>query len=164
MWKSWFSRKNYKRQWNPKTQNVDKQVKTKMKKNQTLKPTGERIWMGWLEGRTHHSLMKCWITISHQNSVSYNWSHMTVPRIAWITSNDSRCWCYYRWPQARWCVGHSQQHQKEQSAYGSAIYPQELLQILNNSTRVLFVILLGGKDTKSQLAIFSTLNRQKRNH
>ena len=36
--------------------------------------------------------------------------------------------------------------------------PLELLQILNNSTRVLFGILLGGKDTKSQLAIFSTFN------
>ena len=42
--------------------------------------------------------------------------------------------------------------------------PPKLLQILNNSARVLFIILLGGKDTKSQLAIFSTFNRQKENH
>ena len=42
--------------------------------------------------------------------------------------------------------------------------PPKLLQVLNNSTRVLFIILLRGKDTKSQLAIFSTFNRQKENH
>ena len=35
---------------------------------------------------------------------------------------------------------------------------------LNNFARVLFVILLEGKDTRSQLAIFSTFNRQKENH
>ena len=34
----------------------------------------------------------------------------------------------------------------------------------NNLARVLFVILLEGKDTRSQLAIFSTFNRQKENH
>ena len=35
---------------------------------------------------------------------------------------------------------------------------------LNNLARVLFVILLEGKDTRSQFAIFSTFNRQKENH
>ena len=33
--------KSCERQWNPKTQNVSGQLKTKMKKNQTLKSTGE---------------------------------------------------------------------------------------------------------------------------
>ena len=44
--------KNCERQWNPKTQNIGGQVKTKMKKNQTLKPTDktelqEKIPPGW---------------------------------------------------------------------------------------------------------------------
>ena len=42
--------------------------------------------------------------------------------------------------------------------------PQELLQTSNNSARVLFVISLGGKDTKNQLAIFSKFSKQKENH
>ena len=50
---------------------------------------------------------------------SHSWSHMMIPRILWITSNHSRRWCYCRWPQTRWCVGHSQQHWKEQPGYGS---------------------------------------------
>ena len=42
MWKSWLARmKNCKRQWNPKMQNVGERVRTRMKKNQTLKPTSE---------------------------------------------------------------------------------------------------------------------------
>ena len=145
MWKSWLARtKNCEWQWNPKTQNIDEQVKTKMKKNQTLKPTGEtgsqekippgwrmsfatwgrrwtnwkvlwrtkaeRIRIGWFEGRTHHSLLKYWIIPFHQNSISHSWIHKTVPRIPWIISNHSRCWCYCKWPQTRWYVGHSQQH------------------------------------------------------
>ena len=44
--------KSCERQRNPKTQNVGEQVKTKKKKNQTLKPTGEtrpqeKISPGW---------------------------------------------------------------------------------------------------------------------
>ena len=38
-------------------------------------------------------------------------------------------------------------------------YPQELLQILNNLARVLFIISLGGKDIRTQSVIFSTFNR-----
>ena len=145
MWKNWLAKmKNCERQWNPKTQNVGEQVKNKMKKSQTLKPTdktvpqekippgwrtnfatwgrrwrnwkmlwrtkAERIWMGWFEGRTHHSLLKYWTVPFHQNSVSYSWSRMTVPTIPWITSNHSRHWCHCRWPQTRWCVGYFQQH------------------------------------------------------
>ena len=36
--------------------------------------------------------------------------------------------------------------------------------ILNNLARVLFVISLEDKDTRSQPVIFSTFNRQKKNH
>ena len=53
---------------------------------------------------------------------------------------------------------------KGQPEYGSTRYPQEPLQTLNNLARVLFVISLGGKGTKSLLAIFSTFNKQKGNH
>ena len=56
MWKSWLTKmKSCERQWNPKMQNVGKQLKTKMKKNQTPKPTGEtgpqeKIPQGWRMG------------------------------------------------------------------------------------------------------------------
>ena len=42
--------------------------------------------------------------------------------------------------------------------------PQEPSQTLNNSARVLFIISLGGKGIKSQLAIFPTFSKPKENH
>ena len=42
--------------------------------------------------------------------------------------------------------------------------PQEPSQTLNNSSRVLFIISLGGKGIKSQLAIFPTFSKPKENH
>ena len=125
---------------------------------------GRENLVGWFEWWTHLSPLKYWTVPSRQNSVSHSWKHITVPKIPWVTLNHSRRWCYCRWPQTKWCVGHSQQRWREQPEYGTARYPQEPSQTFNNSKRVLFIISLGGKGTKSQMAIFSTFSKPKENH
>ena len=55
-----------------------------------MKDKAGGIFMGWFKGRTHHSPLKYWTIPSHQNFVSHNWNHVTVPRIPWITLNHSR--------------------------------------------------------------------------
>jgi len=42
--------------------------------------------------------------------------------------------------------------------------PRNYCKFWNNLARVLLVISLGGKDTRSQPVIFSTFNNQKENH